>query len=99
MRIRHAATTGVVAFVAALAVASPAGAASTSGKGDPQGKPEQGPQHAASICSFSGLNDDPAEAFPFGGLAQSYGQLVAQGVADAVPSPDIACNPTGGFEE
>ena len=25
----------------------------------PQGQVERGPEHARSICSFSGLNDDP----------------------------------------
>jgi hypothetical protein len=43
----------------------------------PQGKVEQGPEHALSICSYSGLNDhDPEE--PPGGLTQSYGQDVRQ---------------------
>jgi hypothetical protein len=48
---------------------------------------------AASECAFSGLNDDPAEAFPFGGLVQSFGRLVAQlGPMGGVPGE--ACNPT-----
>lgn len=97
MRTTSRAVTGAVAVVASLALAAPAGAASTNGKGNPQGKTEQGPQHARSLCAFSGLNDDPDHAFPEGGLAQSYGQLVAQGVKEFVPSPGFACNPTSGF--
>ena len=47
-----------------------------------------------SACHFSGLNDNPDEAFPFGGRVQSYGQLVRQGVKDQFPSPGVACNPS-----
>jgi hypothetical protein len=60
----------------------------------PNGQVEQGPQHANSICSYSGLNDDPAE----GGQVQSYGQLV-KGKDAAKPSdqagpaePGLFCN-------
>jgi hypothetical protein len=59
-----------------------------------QGQVEQGPQHANSICSFSGLNHEhPGE---LAGRTQSYGQLVRQGEID--PSdpgraePGLACN-------
>jgi hypothetical protein len=58
------------------------------------GKPVPAPDNAASECSFSGYNDDPNEAAPFGGTAQSYGRLVAQGFKDAFPSPGDACNPS-----
>ena len=51
-------------MVAALAV--PALAA-------PQGQVERGPAHAKSICSYSGLNDDPDDPVE-GGQTQSYGQ-------------------------
>ncbi len=60
----------------------------------PQGQVERGPEHANSICSYSGLNDDPAE----GGQVQSYGQLVRQGfinpseVKSGPPSPGFFCN-------
>lgn len=57
-----------------------------------QGQVERGPEHANSICSFSGLNDDPAEAFPFDGRVQSYGQLVKRGFKDFAPSPGQLCN-------
>lgn len=64
-----------------------------------QGQVERGPEHARSICSFSGLNDDPEEHFPFGGRVQSYGQLVRVGAIDpqviqsGEPSPGTLCNP------
>ncbi len=63
-----------------------------------QGQVEQGPEHANSICSFSGLNDDPNEEFPGGGRTQSYGQLVKKGVIapsevkSGPPSPGFFCN-------
>ena len=58
-----------------------------------QGQVERGPEHANSICSFSGLNDDPAE----GGQVQSYGQGVRQGFFDptdkeTVERPGVLCN-------
>jgi hypothetical protein len=58
------------------------------------GKPVPAPEHAQSECAFSGYNDDPNEAAPFGGIAQSYGLLVAEGYKDAFPSPGDACNPS-----
>jgi hypothetical protein len=63
-----------------------------------QGQVERGPQHAKSICSYSGLNDhDPEE--PPGGRTQSYGQDVRSGgiepsaVKSGAPSPGTFCNP------
>ena len=63
-----------------------------------QGQVERGPEHARSICSFSGLNDhDPEE--PPGGRTQSYGQEVKGGhiepseVKSGAPSPGTFCNP------
>ena len=63
-----------------------------------QGQVERGPEHARSICSFSGLNDhDPEE--PPGGRTQSYGQEVRGGhiepseVKSGPPSPGFFCNP------
>ncbi|MBA3423907.1 MAG: hypothetical protein H0U04_05055 [Rubrobacter sp.] len=43
-----------------------------------QGQVERGPEHANSICSFSGLNDDPEEEGIGGGRTQSYGQIVGK---------------------
>ena len=62
-----------------------------------QGQVEQGPQHANSICSFSGLNDEPEAPAPEGGRVQSYGQGVRQGFFDptdksSVERPGVLCN-------
>lgn len=66
---------------------------------------------AASICSFSGLNDEITfdGEFPEPTRTQSYGTflvlikksagLSAQEVKQLLPSPGVACNPTSGFEE
>ncbi len=51
---------------------------------------------AASICAFSGLDDDDPEDDAFFGRTQSYGQLVQQGLKAFAPSPGVACNPTAG---
>ncbi|PNI07770.1 hypothetical protein CXX84_14110 [Arthrobacter sp. AFG7.2] len=59
----------------------------------PRGQVEQGVDTARSICAYSGLNDDPDEAFPFDGQVQSYGQLVKRDFKAVFPSPGIACNP------
>jgi hypothetical protein len=56
-----------------------------------QGQVEQGPDHANSICSFSGLNDVPDDPVE-GGRVQSYGQIVAAGGKAEVPSPGMLCN-------
>ena len=83
---RYVVLLAVAAFmVAALAV--PALAA-------PRGQVERGPEHAKSICFYSGLNDDPAE----GGQVQSYGQGVKQGFSDPSDKsnperPGVLCNP------
>jgi hypothetical protein len=53
------------------------------------GQVERGPAHANSICSFSGLNDEPGVD---GGLVQSYGQIVAAGGKAFAPSPGSYCN-------
>jgi hypothetical protein len=60
-----------------------------------QGQVERGTDHANSICSFSGLNDqDPLEPYPYVGRVQSYGQLVEKGFKDTefAPSPSLLCN-------
>ena len=55
---------------------------------------------AASICSFSGLNDAIEEAEPF--QTQSYGSFIVEFGKEAVDSnpeggpPGLACNPTKG---
>ncbi len=57
----------------------------------PRGQVERGPEHANSICSFSGLNDEPDDPDE-GGQVQSYGQIVRAGFKAFVPSPGEACN-------
>ena len=90
----------IVLLVAMLAMVALAAAPALA-----QGRVEMGPQHANSICSFSGLNDDPAE----GGRVQSYGQGVSQGFFDPTDKttferPGVLCNAhkfpyPEGFEE
>lgn len=70
---------GAAAVLATALSAGPAFAA---------GQVERGPDHANSICSYSGLNDDPAD----GGRVQSYGQIVRAGGKDFAPSPGELCN-------
>ena len=84
-RIVSMVTVALVVAAMMVAMAMPAAFA--------QGQVEQGPQHANSICSFSGLNDDPSE----GGRVQSYGQGVSQGFFDptdksSVERPGVLCN-------
>ena len=60
------------------------------------GLPEQGTENANSICSFSGLNDEPLDPEE-GGLVQSYGQGVSQGFFDptyktSFERPGVLCN-------
>lgn len=58
------------------------------------------PLAGASECKYSGLNDTPDAAFPFGGRVQSYGQYVRYGLKGFVDGftggPWVACNPTSG---
>ena len=76
----------------ALTLAAASGAALA---GERTGTGAPTPLNGASICQFSGLNDDPdAEApFPNGppGRTQSYGQDVARWGAD--PSGDKTLHP------
>jgi hypothetical protein len=60
------------------------------------GQFEQGTENANSICSFSGLNDEPLDPEE-GGLVQSYGQIVAAGFLDptdktTMERPGVLCN-------
>ena len=81
-----------VGAVPALAIAAVAFAATPA---NAQGQTERGPEHANSICSYSGLNDDPMQD---GMRVQSYGALVAAGfirpseVRSGAPSPGFFCN-------
>ena len=67
--------------------------------GRPGGPRVRRPQHARSICSFSGLNDfDEEEQPPYDTQVQSYGQLVKQGYkgSEFAPPPGVLCNPNTG---
>ena len=67
----------------------------------PQGQVERGPEHARSICSYSGLNDEPDDPLE-GGQVQSYGQLVRHGhiepsaKGEGPTTPGFFCNPVKG---
>jgi hypothetical protein len=67
------------------------------------GKPTGAPQHANSICVFSGENNDPTGSNPElngpGGVSQSYGQELKRGLVDPqVLNPGGPCNGhTGGL--
>jgi hypothetical protein len=89
----------VVAASAAVLVgagASGAFAGEVNGNGDPTA----GPEHANSICVFSGQNDDPTAPLSLdmtvapngpGGVSQSYGQDVKLGLEPQVFNPGDAC--------
>jgi hypothetical protein len=74
----------VALVMAAMVALSAAGALA-------QGQVERGPEHANSICSFSGLNDEPDDPEE-GGRVQSYGQIVSHGGKAFAPSPGDYCN-------
>jgi hypothetical protein len=83
------------AAVCTLALVGWGAAPASAAKPDevPRGQVERGVDTARSVCAYSGLNDDPEEAFPFDGQVQSYGQLVKRGFKGVFPSPGVACNP------
>ena len=88
------------AVVGAVAITVVSAGAAFAGEVTGTGEPTAGPQHAQSICVFSGLNDDPESTDPMdpGGVAQSYGFSVAsQGLKDFAPHPGDACNGHTGF--
>lgn len=82
----------VVAFASAF-LAAPAVAGELNGIG------EDNPLRGASICQFSGLNDDPTGIDPENGppgRTQSFGQDIAKWGADPRDElfrPGILCNP------
>ena len=81
------------AFCAAALAGGPTAAFAGEVKGpppvDPQNQhPTGAPEHANSICAFSGLNDGNPP-FPENGRSQSYGQDVVLGLD--VPNPGEAC--------
>ena len=62
------------------------------------GKPTGAPEHARSICAFSGQNDEFVEGDENAPRTQSYGQLVSSGVIQnpSMFNPGDACNPNAG---
>lgn len=93
LRTRWALST-LLCTVAAGASASPALAGEITGNG----KPTAGPQHANSICVFSGQNDDPGAPLDGsgpngpGGVSQSFGQDVKLNLVDPHAfNPGDAC--------
>jgi hypothetical protein len=86
-----------------LAIMGLSTSAAFAGEVTGNGKPTAGPDHANSICVFSGQNDDPnapivsAEPTPDapngpGGRTQSYGQDVRHGlISPHVFNPGMAC--------
>jgi hypothetical protein len=80
MRIR-----AFVAIAVGVLVIGLSGSAAFAGEVTGTGEPTAGPEHANSICVFSGQNDDPSAPLSLdmtiapngpGGIAQSYGQDV-----------------------
>jgi hypothetical protein len=95
MRIRAFVAVAVCVLVIGLG-----GSVAFAGEVTGNGKPTAGPEHANSICVFSGQNDDPDAPLSLdfavapdgpGGIAQSYGQNVTLGLAPQVFNPGDAC--------
>lgn len=81
-------------FAGSVLVVTPALAGERTGNGKPT------PLAGASICQFSGQNDDPFGEDPSngpGGVSQSYGQQVRLGISDPVNDkiehPGNLCDP------
>jgi hypothetical protein len=89
MRKKVAAAVCVLALLALSASSALAGEV----KGPPGsgGGSTQAPQHAKSLCAFSGLND--LEQGQTQTQTQNWGQDVVTGIIEG-PPPKIGCNPT-----
>lgn len=86
-----------------LAIIGTSASSALAGEITGKGKPTAGPDHANSICVFSGRNDDPtapivsAEPTPEapngpGGPTQSYGQDVRYGLlTPKIVTPGMTC--------
>jgi len=109
MRTKTVVAAALCAAAIAAIGAGSAFAGEIRGPGSPTGvpvgdsTPTAAPEHTNSICAFSGLNHLHLDANgnPEEGelltRTQSYGQLVAAGLKDVVPSPGVACNGHDGF--
>jgi hypothetical protein len=104
MRLRTAAATAFATAILLGGTASTASAGEITGNG----KPTQGPAHANSICTFSGLEDGDGAGFPGPGGAppQNWGHVQqAERDAGATPAdlkasgsqPGDSCNGHRGF--
>jgi hypothetical protein len=85
MRIRSVVTAAGFGVVV-LAAGGTAFAGEVNGKQ----QPIPAPQHANSICVYSGQNNFGEPTDP--GRTQSYGQIVAAGGKAFAPSPGVDCN-------
>ncbi len=97
MRLKSLVPAALCAVAVGAVGAGPAFAGEIKGPGSATGvlvgERTAGPEHANSICVFSGLNQF-SPGFP-GELpirTQSYGQLVRAGLKGQFPSPGVACN-------
>ena len=100
MRMRRllAVASCAVAVVALGAGSAFAGEVTGNGKLTPIGAaPDDGPQHAASICSFSGQNDgEPPPGRVVAGV-QNWGQTADRQSLPAFMHPGDSCNGHTGF--
>jgi hypothetical protein len=88
----------LAATACAAVITAASGSAALAGEITGNGKPTAGPQHANSICVFSGQNDDPTAPLDGsgpngpGGQSQSYGQENKLGLVDPHAfNPGDAC--------
>jgi hypothetical protein len=90
----------LAAAVCAVAIGGAGANAAFAGEVTGSGKATAGPEHANSICVFSGLNDDPNAPLSLdltiapngpGGISQSFGQDVKLGLDPHVLNPGTAC--------
>ena len=88
----------VAAVLCAAVVTGANASAAFAGEITGNGKPTGAPEHANSICVFSGHNDDPTAPLDGsgpngpGGVSQSYGQEHKLGLVDPhVFNPGDAC--------
>jgi hypothetical protein len=82
--------------VCAVAILAASAQSASAGEITGNGEPTAGPEHANSICVYSGKNDapdNPLDNPDAGGVSQSYGQLNRLGVVEAfgLPNPGQAC--------
>lgn len=92
--------TALFAPLAAAAAALLATGAASAGEVTGKGKATAAPDHANSICAFSGLNDHP-EGQPGNpaGKVQNWGHTMQLfGLDPSEFNPGDACNPNADFE-